>query len=221
MKQENRLIQRYSASERINHWIVAFSFIVLALSGLALFYPSFSWFGQVFGTLQTARIVHPFVGIIMFVGFMIQFVRYAPHNIPNMEDVRWALSVKKVIMGEEVGDVGKYNAGQKGMFWAMTGCLFVMLVTGIMMWQSPFFFADHFSIELRRIAILLHAWAALILIACIIVHVYAAIWIRGTIRAMTEGVVSEKWAHSHHPAWYREIMKNEKIVEDSEKKESK
>lgn len=220
MKQEPRLIKRYSASERINHWIVAFCFIVLSLSGLALFYPSFSWFGQVFGTLQVARIVHPFVGIIMFVGFMVQFFRYASHNIPNMEDLRWALSVKKVIMGEEVGDVGKYNAGQKGMFWAMTGCLFVMLVTGIMMWQSPYFFADYFSIESRRIAILLHAWAALILIACIIVHVYAAIWIRGTIRAMTHGVVTENWAKSHHPAWYREIMKNEKTVVESAAKKN-
>lgn len=76
MKQENRLIQRYSASERINHWIVAFCFILLALSGLALFYPSFSWFGQVFGTLQTARIIHPFVGMIMFVGFMIDLFSY-------------------------------------------------------------------------------------------------------------------------------------------------
>ncbi|WP_077929310.1 formate dehydrogenase subunit gamma [Wohlfahrtiimonas populi] len=217
MKQENRLIQRYSASERINHWIVAFCFILLAISGLALFYPSFSWFGQVFGTLQTARIIHPFVGMIMFVGFMIQFFRYASHNIPNMEDVKWALSVKEVVMGHEVGDVGKYNAGQKVMFWAMTVCLFVMLVTGIMMWQSPFFFADNFSIPARRIAILLHAWAALILIACIIVHVYAAIWIRGTIRAMTEGVVSENWAKMHHPAWYREIMKNEAKVESAKK----
>ncbi len=217
MKQENRLIKRYSASERLNHWIVAFCFILLAISGLALFYPSFSWFGQIFGTLQVARIVHPFVGVIMFVGFTIQFFRYASHNIPTKGDVEWAMSVKDVVLGKEVGDVGKYNAGQKVMFWAMTGCLVVMLVTGVMMWQSPYFFADYFSIESRRIAILLHAWAALILIACIIVHVYAAIWIRGTIRAMTEGVVSENWAKTHHPAWYREIMKNEEKVNSAKK----
>ena len=59
-----------------------------------------------------------------------------------------------------------------------------------------------------RIALLLHAWAATILIAGIIVHVYAAIWIRGTIRAMTEGVVTQTWAKKHHPKWYREVMAN-------------
>lgn len=217
MKQENRLIKRYSASERLNHWVVAFCFILLALSGLALFYPSFSWFAQVFGTLKTARIIHPFVGVIMFVGFMVQFFRYAKHNLPTKGDLEWALSVKDVLAGKEVGDVGKYNAGQKVMFWAMTACITVMLVTGIMMWQSPYFFADNFSIPARRIAILLHAWSALILIACIIVHIYAALWIRGTIRAMTEGEVSENWAKTHHPAWYREIMKDEKAVEAAKK----
>ena len=98
MKQENRLIKRYSASERLNHWIVAFCFILLAISGLALFYPSFSWFGQIFGTLQVARIVHPFVGVIMFVGFTIQFFRYASHNIPTKGDVEWAMSVKDVVI---------------------------------------------------------------------------------------------------------------------------
>ncbi len=201
-----KLIKRYSASERINHWIVAVCFIVLALSGLALFYPSFSWLSQVFGTLKTARIIHPFVGIVMFIGFTVQFFRYASNNIPNKEDVKWALSVKEVLLGKEVGDVGKYNGGQKVMFWAMAGSLLVMVVTGVMMWQSPLFIAEHFSIHARRIAILLHAWAALILIACIIVHVYAAIWIRGTVRAMTEGIVTENWAKTHHPKWYREVM---------------
>ena len=57
-----------------------------------------------------------------------------------------------------------------------------------------------------RIALLLHAWAATILITGIIVHVYAAIWIRGTVRAMTEGVVTQTWAKKHHPKWYREVM---------------
>ena len=44
------------------------------------------------------------------------------------------------------------------------------------------------------------------MIAGIIVHVYAAIWVRGTIRAMVEGVVTQTWAKKHHPRWYREVM---------------
>ncbi|RAS13788.1 formate dehydrogenase gamma subunit, partial [Microvirgula sp. AG722] len=47
---------------------------------------------------------------------------------------------------------------------------------------------------------------ALILIAGIIIHVYAAIWVKGTIRAMVEGVVTASWARSHHPKWFREMQ---------------
>ena len=32
-------IQRYTPSERVNHWVVAVSFVLLTLSGLALFQP--------------------------------------------------------------------------------------------------------------------------------------------------------------------------------------
>lgn len=39
----------------------------------------------------------------------------------------------------------------------------------------------------------------------IVVHIYAAIWVKGTIRAMTRGTVSAACAKRHHRAWYREM----------------
>jgi formate dehydrogenase subunit gamma len=50
-----------------------------------------------------------------------------------------------------------------------------------------------------------HALAAWIMILGIVVHVYAAIWVKGTIRAMTRGTVTEAWAKHHHRAWYRQM----------------
>lgn len=201
---KERLIQRYSRAERINHWIVAICFVLLAISGLAFFYPAFFWLTGVFGTPQLARIIHPIVGVIMFLGFARQFLRYWHHNFIDKEDVKWMTSVIRVIKGESVGDVGKYNGGQKGMFWLMTICMIILPITGVIAWRP--YFADYFSVSTLRIALLLHAWAALILIAGIIVHVYAALWIRGTLRAMVEGVVTQNWAKKHHPRWYREMI---------------
>ena len=44
-------------------------------------------------------------------------------------------------------------------------------------------------------------------IICVwIVHVYAAIWVRGTIRAMTKGQVTGGWAWRHHRKWLRELV---------------
>ncbi len=200
---KEKLIQRYTAPERINHWIVAVCFVLLTISGLAFFYPAFFWLTGVFGTPQLARIIHPFVGVVMFLAFARQFFRYWHHNILNKEDVKWMKSVGEVMKGNEVGEVGRYNGGQKGMFWVMTACLILLLCTGFIAWRP--YFAQYFPIPLIRLALLIHAASALALIASIIVHVYAALWVKGTIRAMVEGVVTHAWAKKHHPGWYKEV----------------
>ena len=216
---KEKLIQRYKRSERINHWIVAVCFMLLAISGLAFFYPAFFWLTGVFGTPQLARIIHPFVGVVMFIGFTVQFFRYWKYNFIDKEDIKWMKSVKTVLKGHETGDIGKYNGGQKGMFWLMTACMAVLLCTGFIAWRPSF--AEMFPIPVIRLALLFHAWAALILIAGIIVHVYAAFWVKGTIRAMVEGVVTQNWAKKHHPRWYREMMaKNAEAEREKSNKSS-
>ena len=50
-----------------------------------------------------------------------------------------------------------------------------------------------------------HAAIAAIMIAMIFVHVYAALWVRGTVRAMVYGTVTRAWAKQHHRAWYRQV----------------
>ena len=79
-----------------------------------------------------------------------------------------------------------------------------LLITGVLAWHT--YFGQVVPIPVKRVALLLHAGSALVLIAGIIVHAYAAIWVQGTIRAMVEGVVSQAWARTHHPRWYREVM---------------
>ena len=46
---EPRTILRYSAPERINHWVVAFCFVLAAISGLGLLFPSLNWLMSIFG----------------------------------------------------------------------------------------------------------------------------------------------------------------------------
>jgi formate dehydrogenase subunit gamma len=58
-----------------------------------------------------------------------------------------------------------------------------------------------------RIAAVLHALAAFVLICGIIVHIYAALWIKGSISAMVRGTVTLGWARKHHPKWFRESIK--------------
>ncbi|ACS86294.1 formate dehydrogenase cytochrome b556 subunit [Musicola paradisiaca] len=203
MKKNNR-IQRYSAPERINHWIVAFCFVFAALSGLGFFFPSFNWLMNVLGTPQLARVLHPFVGVVMFVAFLLMFFRYWKHNLIHRDDIEWAKNIHKIARNEEVGDTGRYNFGQKCVFWLAIISLLLLLGSGVVIWRP--YFAPSFPIPLIRAALVVHSVAAVGLILVIMVHIYAALWVKGTITAMVEGWVSKSWAKKHHPRWYRELQ---------------
>ena len=202
---KSNLIERYAAEDRINHWVVAITFILLALSGLALFHPAMFWLTNLFGGGQWTRILHPFIGLVMFVAFAWMALRFWQHNVMVDNDRRWLRQWRDVVNNreEQLPEVGRYNAGQKLLFWLMVACMAVLILSGIVIWQP--YFAPVFPITPIRIASLLHALAAFLLILGIVVHIYAALWIKGSIRAMMRGTVTRAWARKHHPAWYREV----------------
>jgi len=198
-------IRRYTGRVRVNHWIVALLFLCAGLTGLAIFHPVFWPFTALFGGGQWTKSLHPFFGLAMVLGFVFLFLQVWRDNFWRREDSEWVRRSPRLLRGHEddMPPVGKYNAGQKGVFWLFTACLLVLLVTGFVFWQP--WFAPAFPILARRIAVVLHAFAAFILVLGVIVHVYAAIWVKGSVHAMTRGEVSSAWARRHHPLWYREV----------------
>jgi formate dehydrogenase subunit gamma len=202
----NRLIQRYTPNERTNHWITAITFVLLALSGLAMFHPSMAWLYAVFGGGQWTRILHPFVGCVMFVSFLILALRFWHHNYLDKSDVQWMKQIDDVLANREdrLPEIGKYNAGQKLLFFTMVMCLSLLLLSGVVIWRA--YFSFYFPITVIRLAAVVHAAAAFVLIVGIVVHIYAAIWIKGSVGAMTRGTVTYGWARKHHPRWFKEII---------------
>ena len=202
------VIIRYTAGTRINHWIVAISFVLLALSGLALFHPALFWLTNLFGGGPWTRILHPFLRVVMVGAFWLLGATMWRDNSLQQRDWIWLKKIKDVVRNREdnLPEVGRYNAGQKLLFFTIVVCLIVLLVSGIVIWRI--YFSAFFSIGVIRFASLLHAFFAFVLICAIIVHIYAAIWVKGSIRAMTRGWVSPGWAWKHHRAWFREVTKS-------------
>jgi len=200
-----RLLHRYNDRERLNHWVVAILFFCAGLSGLALFHPSLFFFSNLFGGGPWTRILHPFLGVLMTLSFLGLLVRFWRHNLGEESDKAWSDNMGKLLRGDKSGmpAVGRYNPGQKRVFWLMAVSLLVLVATGITFWRP--WFAPYFSIELMRIAVVLHAIAAVVLVLTTTVHIYAAIWVKGTMRAMTRGTVSESWARRNHALWYQEM----------------
>ncbi|MCG5073308.1 formate dehydrogenase subunit gamma [Paraburkholderia tagetis] len=204
---EPQLIQRYTANERSNHWITAITFILLALSGLAMFHPAMFWLSALFGGGQWTRILHPFIGVVMFVSFMILALRFWHHNYLDSADRQWLKQMGDVLNNREdkLPEIGRYNAGQKLLFFVMVVCLVLLLLSGIVIWRR--YFSFYFPVTLIRGAAVVHAATAFVLIVGIVVHIYAALWVKGSIRAMTRGYVTWGWARKHHPRWFRESIK--------------
>ena len=199
-------IRRYDANERLNHWAVAILFVLLAASGLAFFHPAFWFLSALLGGGNWARILHPFLGVLMFTLFIVMAMRYWDDNRIRSYDREWRRRLPDVIGNRDVDlpEIDKYNAGQKYLFWVMVWTMTLLLISGFIMWRP--YFAEAFHINVVRIAVVIHAVCAFILILGIIAHIYAGVfWVAGALRAMTRGTVSQAWARHHHPLWHRRI----------------
>ncbi|MEW6254558.1 MAG: formate dehydrogenase subunit gamma [Pseudomonadota bacterium] len=200
------IVDRYTLAARINHWVTAISLILLALSGMALFSPQLYFLTALFGGGQLTRAIHPWIGVVLFFSFLGLFLRFWKANLWKSEDGTWLRRIRDVIGGheEKLPELGKYNAGQKFVFWAMSFLIVVLISSGIAVWDQYFY--EFTTIPQKRVAILVHALAAIAIICVWIIHVYAAIWVRGTISAMTKGQVTGGWAWRHHRKWLRELV---------------
>jgi formate dehydrogenase subunit gamma len=200
------IVDRYTTGARINHWITAASLVLLALSGLALFHPSLYFLTGLFGGGENTRVLHPWIGVVLFFGFLGLFLRFWKLNLWRREDGTWMGRLRDVLTkhDENLPEIGKYNAGQKIVFWMMSVLIVILILSGLVLWDTYFF--EYTTIEQKRIAVLVHAIAAVTIICVWIVHVYAAIWVRGTIGAMVKGRVTGGWAWRHHRKWLRALL---------------
>lgn len=197
-------VDRYQGRERVNHWITAIALILLTLSGLALFHPSLFFLTALFGGGSATRMLHPWIGVVLMLSFLVLFIQMVRFNFWSKGDTRWLSRIGDAMSGKEdnLPEAGRYNAAQKLVFWAMTLIILVLFLSGLMIWYE--YFGSSFTVGQQRVAHIVHALAAVAMILVVIVHIYSAFYVRGTINAMTEGKVEGGWAFRHHRRWLRQ-----------------
>ncbi|WP_454625865.1 formate dehydrogenase subunit gamma [Bradyrhizobium cenepequi] len=199
-------IIRYSTASRINHWITGGCFVLLVLSGLAMFHPMLFFLSNLFGGGQWTRAAHPWIGVVLFVSYTGLIIQFWRDEMWTRDDLAWTAAINRVLVNEEEGvpEVARFNAGQKFVFWAMALLVPVLFFTGLVIWEV--YFSSYTTIEQQRIALLIHSLAAIGAIIVWIIHVYAGLWIRGSMRAMTQGYVTPGWAYRHHRKWFIRLV---------------
>jgi formate dehydrogenase subunit gamma len=197
---------RYAAASRINHWLNGGCFVLLTLSGLAMFHPLLFFLSDLFGGGQWTRAVHPWIGVVLLLSYSGLIIQFWRDEMWTRDDFAWLKAIDRVLVDdvEHVPEVARFNAGQKFVFWAMALLVPVLFFSGLVIWEA--YFSDYTTIEQKRVAVLIHSLSAIAAMIVWIIHVYAALWIRGSIRAMTQGYVTPGWAYRHHRKWFRSLI---------------
>ncbi len=198
-------IERFSFRERLVHWLVALSFVYTGLSGLSLWSPKLWWLAAVMGGGETVKGWHPWAGVIFGLVLATMFRKWAAEMRLDAGDRAWLRVSHRYAMGNEEGvpESGRFNAGQKMLFWLQSSSAVVLFLSGVVLW-----FPEWMTRGLRLAAILVHPLAAVASLGGIIVHIYmSTLVVPGALRAMVHGWVRPGWAASHHAKWFRQLKR--------------
>jgi formate dehydrogenase subunit gamma len=201
-------VLRYNFNERLNHWVAAGSFIYLMLTGLAFWSPWLFWIASALGGAELSRMLHPWVGLVFFVAVCYMYALWSSQMKHDPVDTEWWKSLHYYIRNEDekMPPAGRYNAGQKLLFWSFFLGGIVLLASGLVLWFTE-------SIPwawrwLRYISVVVHAGTALLLIGNLMIHVYMGVFAeRGAFGSVIRGDVSLAFAKRYHPGWYQEIVR--------------
>jgi formate dehydrogenase subunit gamma len=194
-------IPRFDAYERVMHWMAALSFVYAALTGLAIWSPKLWFLAPLLGGPVFIRGSHPWVGVAfaLVIGWM--FRTWAKGMALDADDKVWLTKLDKYATHGHAAlpPSGRFNAGQKMLFWSQVGTTLGLFLTGVVLW-----FPEFMPRWARLVSILLHPAVAIGSIAGILVHIYmGTAAVPQSMRAMLRGWVVPEWARFHHPKWYK------------------
>jgi formate dehydrogenase subunit gamma len=202
-------VLRYSFHERFIHWMAGVPYVYLLLTGLAFWSPWLFWLAVVLGGPTISREIHPWVGLIWITAVFLMYAIWGRQMHETSVDKEWWSSIGHYIQNEDehVPTAGRFNGGQKLLFWGFFWCGILLLLSGLVLW-FPHWMPWNLRF-LRYLAVIVHPAAALITIGLFIIHVYMGTAMeRGAFGSVIRGDVSANWAKRYHGIWYDEITRN-------------
>jgi formate dehydrogenase subunit gamma len=207
---EGRKFLIFPSWQRIIHWIAALGFIFLVPTGILIIYAKF--FGG--GTpIRFARYLHDIGAVLFAVAVVPMFLMWLKEMLPRLWDVKWFMILGGYLSKEKKEiPAAKFNAGQKMWYWFATLGGIVMIITGIMMYFQDFDIAllksmNLYQIDLLRIAVIIHLFLAMAIVALFFTHLYMSIFaIKGSLQSMIDGCKSEDELKHLHSIFYKKIV---------------
>ncbi len=221
-------IERFSLLERFAHWLMAGSFIILALSGLNLLFGRYVLLPLIgkpaFADITVyGKLAHHYVAFAFMVGVALAFVLWVAHNIPGPSDIVWLLKGGGLFSHGTRVHARKFNAGQKIVFWLVVLGTISASLSGIALMfpfqtdfmSKTFVFLNTFGASLpthlsplaeQQLEQVWHALVGIAFTCVILAHIYiGTLGMEGAFDAMGSGQVDLDWAKEHHDLWVEEV----------------
>jgi formate dehydrogenase subunit gamma len=202
-------ILRYTLSERVHHWLGAFTYIYCLITGLAFWSPYMFWLADLVGGGPTARFWHPWFGVAFTLSMLWMYKMWRGDMAINDADLAWKKAMPHYIRNEDedLPPIWRFNYGQKLFFWLMFYGVILLMLSGFGLW---FVESIPWSLHwLRLLCVTVHVVAALATIGGFIIHVYmGTAMVRGGFTSIIRGEVSTAWAKTHHRLWYEQVTGN-------------
>jgi len=194
-----KMIEKTTATERIVHWLMALSCLVLLLTGLGFLYPDrLGWLNSIFGGVHFAKGVHDWAGVVFTGALVLSLGTWLPDCLKwSAEDSQWLGMFGGYLSKDgELPPQGKINAGQKVMGIVVFISGVAIAVSGFIMWlTAP-----------SALWVLIHNFCFLLFALFVPLHIYMATAANpGTFRIMTRGDVPLYWARKKHAKWVKEM----------------
>jgi formate dehydrogenase subunit gamma len=208
-KPTGRMIQRFTPLKRYTHWALALTFVVLAISGLIITFGKTVLLPLIGATLFSwlailAKNLHNFTGPVFSVVLIVFIALFIRDNLPRAYDFQWIVKFGGMLdkSGRTHVPSGKFNAGEKALFWGLVVVLCIALsVTGYIL-NFPNFNQTRATMQVANVV---HMGGALLAIAMACFHIYlGTVGMAGALDAMRTGYVDETWAREHHEYWYND-----------------
>jgi formate dehydrogenase subunit gamma len=209
---KQRAVLRFDRVERSVHWLNASLFLILIVTGTALYFTPLI---ALVGRRRLIEQVHLYAGLSLPVPLLLGLAgswgRGLRRDVGRInrwteEDLQWLRGLVNTASGRRQvalrPRLGKFNPGQKLNAAFVAGGGLVMLGTGALLrWYVPF------PLSWRAGATFVHNWLAVIFVIAIMGHIAFALADREALRAMLGGRVRRAWAARHAPAWLDESAK--------------
>jgi formate dehydrogenase subunit gamma len=203
-----RMMERFTPFERSAHWANAIAFVILATSGVVMAFGQFfllpimgsTLFGWLAYGLKNA---HNFAGPLFAVSLLIVIVTFLRDNLPAKGDLNWLLKGGGMFSDHEIKS-GRYNAGEKLVFW---GGVFVLglVVVGSGLVMDKLIPGLVYERGTMQIAHMVHSVSNILMIVMFMGHIYLGWITEGAMEGMKTGYVDETWAKEHHELWYNDV----------------